>query len=475
VLLVGIGISLLTTFIAAAAGNFDFVYYSLPSRAGELLVGGVFATFVGVARIGEGRAPRWVTAVGFASLVAIGVLCTIPTPTDGWIGHGGLTAFAVLSATMIAAGTPDGPFASLLAFWPFRMLGIISYGLYLYHWPIILWLSPDRTGLRGTALVLLQAAVTIGLAIVSYRFLERPIRSGAVLHGHASRIAAPVGIVAMALCGFLVTSTLSTPSNLDFAAAASEVNVGQSKAPKLAPVRVAPGESVPPTVAFFGDSTGLLTAKGFKEWAADATQVQMVGGAAWYGCGIVRAGKARFNEKIFDPGACGDLREQWGKALDEANPQIAVIQVGPIDVDDHLLPGDTIWRAPGDPKYDALLEQGMLEAVDVFLSRGVTPIWLTSPFIDPSKSTQPPNSDPSGEPARMVRFNQLLRKVRRQRPELRVIDLAGWMKLQPDDGFDPSLRPDGVHFAEDAAAAVVAPWLGRSILRAYHAPLPTPR
>ena len=67
-----------------------------------------------------------------------------------------------------------------------------------------------------------------------------------------------------------------------------------------------------------------------------------------------------------------------GRALDEVHPTIGVIQVGQIEVDDHLLPGDTAWRAQGDPTYDAVLKSGMLEAVDVFLTRGVTPIWLTS-------------------------------------------------------------------------------------------------
>jgi peptidoglycan/LPS O-acetylase OafA/YrhL len=474
-LLVGIGISLLTTLIAAGAGNYDFVYYSLPSRAGELLVGGVFATFAGVARIGDGRAPRWLTAVGFAALLAIGVLCTIPAPSDGWIGRGGLTAFAVISVTVIVAATPVGPLASLLALWPIRMLGIVSYGVYLYHWPIILWLSPDRTGLHGTELVLLQASVTLGVAVLSYRLLERPIRTRAVLQGSGARFAAPLGIAAMALCGFVVTSALSTPSNLDFAAAASAVNVGQAQAPApAAPVQAAAGPSGPPTVAFFGDSSGLLTAKGFKRWAADGTHLRMVGGAAWYGCGIVREGEARFNGKIFDPSACGSLPAQWGEALDEARPEIAVIQVGPIEVDDHLLPGDSKWRAPGDPTYDTLLKQKMREAVDVFLARGVEPIWLTSPDIEPSKSTQPPNDDPSGDPARMTRFNQLLHEVQRQRPELRIIDLAHWMKIQPGGQFDPSLRPDGVHFDEDASASIVAPWLARAILDVSSAiPLPT--
>ena len=95
----------------------------------------------------------------------------------------------------------------------------------------------------------------------------------------------------------------------------------------------------------------------------------------------------------------------------------------------------------------------MLEAVDVFVSRGVTPVWLTSPYIEPSKSTQPPNHDPSGHRARMTRFNELLREVQQERPQLRLVDLARWMRRWPDGQFDPTLRPDGVHFDEDASAA----------------------
>ncbi len=86
--------------------------------------------------------------------------------------------------------------------------------------------------------------------------------------------------------------------------------------------------AAPPRVAFFGDSTGLATAKGFKTWATTVDDVQMVGGAAWYGCGLVREGEARFNGKLFDPAACGSLEDQWGSALDETLPHIAVVQVG---------------------------------------------------------------------------------------------------------------------------------------------------
>jgi hypothetical protein len=278
----------------------------------------------------------------------------------------------------------------------------------------------------------------------------------------------------MACCGLLVTSALSSPPRIDFEEAAADVNAapraGGSRSaltgiPDAPIVTPSADPAAAPRVAFFGDSTGLATAKGFKAWAATTDDVQMVGGAAWYGCGLVREGEARFNGKLFDPAACGSLQDQWGSAIDETLPQIAVVQVGAIEVDDHLLPGDDTWRAPGDPVYDQLLERQMLAAVDLFVARGVTPIWLTSPRIDPSLSTAA--DDPAGDPARMRRFNAILTRVAQQRPALRVVDLARWIERWPGGEFDAALRPDGVHFDETMAANDVSPWLSRAILREY--------
>ena len=71
-------------------------------------------------------------------------------------------------------------------------LGVISYGLYLYHWPIFLAVRPDTTGLAGPALVTVRFGVTALVAVGSYLVIEQPIRRGrvaprpALMGGHAS-------------------------------------------------------------------------------------------------------------------------------------------------------------------------------------------------------------------------------------------------------------------------------------------------
>ncbi len=225
----------------------------------------------------------------------------------------------------------------------------------------------------------------------------------------------------------------------------------------------------PLRVSVLGDSSGLMTANGLERWAGtNPGQIEIVDSAVYYGCGLTRDGSFRHAGVVRRLNGCGDRATQWNRALDARNADVALIQVGPIEVDDHLLPGDTEWRAPGDPVFDAYLEQQMLDAVDLVLAHGVTPVWVTSPAIEP------PDADVSRDPARTDRFNEVLRDVARARSALRVVDLAQFVETWPGGEFDPALRPDGVHFEPATASAYVAPWLVSAIRRSL-ATVPRPR
>ena len=88
--------------------------------------------------------------------------------------------FAVAVAAVIAAAVQPGrgPIRSPLSCGPLRWIGTISYGLYLWHWPINIWLVHWRLGFGGTALNVLRLAVTFAFATASYYLVERPIRQG---------------------------------------------------------------------------------------------------------------------------------------------------------------------------------------------------------------------------------------------------------------------------------------------------------
>ena len=77
---------------------------------------------------------------------------------------------------MIAGALQPGPVSSVLSLRPLAWIGRISYGLYLWHWPIDVWLVPSRVHVGTTTLNLLRLGVTFAAAVASYYLVERPIR-----------------------------------------------------------------------------------------------------------------------------------------------------------------------------------------------------------------------------------------------------------------------------------------------------------
>jgi hypothetical protein len=194
-----------------------------------------------------------------------------------------------------------------------------------------------------------------------------------------------------------------------------------------------------------------------------------VAGATWLGCGIVEGGLARNPIEHFvapTREGCQDWTVEWPKAVTDNATNIAVV-MSTVDIGDHQLAGDKVWRAPGDPVYDAVLKQEMLAVVDSLSSRGAQVVWIAIPHIDVDiqKVPKPAVASPESNPARVDRFNQILREVAKERPQLRIVDLGRWIRSRPEGEFDQELRPDGLHFSLESTG-VVAKWLGPAILRA---------
>ena len=129
------------------------------------------------------------------------------------------------------------------------------------------------------------------------------------------------------------------------------------------------------------------------------------------------------------PAECNEWATSWPTLLQSLQPDVAMVQFGPWDVVDHRLPGDSTWRAPGDPTYDAFLAGEMRTAMDVFHAAGVPLVWLTAPDIEIGRNEVPPPADPypGSDPARMHRFNELLRETAAGRADVRIVDLNGYL------------------------------------------------
>jgi peptidoglycan/LPS O-acetylase OafA/YrhL len=98
--------------------------------------------------------------------------------TSPWLFTGGLFAHSLAAALLIGlcVQAPQAWVAKVLGRPPLRWLGLISYSLYLWHWPVFVLLSPARTGLDGWPRTVAVVAVSIGLATLSKYLVEDPIR-----------------------------------------------------------------------------------------------------------------------------------------------------------------------------------------------------------------------------------------------------------------------------------------------------------
>lgn len=181
----------------------DANFYLLPTRAWELLAGVLAALYVR-------RHGLWVSQAGAALGLAAIVLSialfdsTTPFPSLYALLPVGGTALVILCAAETTA------VGRLLRLAPFVGIGLISYSAYLWHQPIFaffrLW-SPSEP---GHAAMLALSGLALGLAVLSWRFVERPFRSGAL---RATRSWVTLVVSAFVLAGVVGLGLLGHRAN----------------------------------------------------------------------------------------------------------------------------------------------------------------------------------------------------------------------------------------------------------------------
>jgi len=160
------------------------VYYGTDTRALELLIGAALA-MVWPSRRLNGRvtaqARRTIDAAGVAGLIVIGVMFWRSNEFSPFIYRGGFALLALGTALAVAAfAHPASRLGPIVGCRPMRWIGERSYGIYLWTLPIIVLTSPQ--GAHGSSLprAILQAIAIGAVAELSWRFVENPIRHGAL-------------------------------------------------------------------------------------------------------------------------------------------------------------------------------------------------------------------------------------------------------------------------------------------------------
>ena len=448
-----LGLAATVSLLIQAEAGFDpdRVYFGTDTRASEFLIGGLLAVVLQNRRVTEGlrdstSARFGVAVVGLVAFQGVALLWILSSQKAEWLYQGGFTAYALLSGTLIlAAVTPDNPVRAMLGVRPLRVIGRISYGLYLYHWPVFLWVG-RMTDLGPYPRFVLEIALTSALAVASYRFLEKPIRIGRRPAGvRAATLLMPAS-AALVFLVMLVTAAPPEPT-LDLASAQASADAAEAE------VEGAAGNV--PRVAFAGDSTAFTTSTGVNDWILETGEAAFGGNGTQLGCGVGRGGErrmARGGENTV-PDECQQWDTDWAELVRDHEPDLVFVQTGLWDVADRRIPGDDRWRRPGDPIYDDYLYDELLGATDTLASRGALVVWLTAPTIGAYDGIPPFESrGHDADPARMRRLNDLIYDVARARPKtVRVVDMAAWFAARSDAD---ELRPDGLHVSPEGSRIV---------------------
>ena len=205
-------------------------FYLIHTRAWELLTGSIIALgFVPAAT------SRWQREVG-ATVGLLGILAAIV----GFNSHTPFPGYAALlpclGAALIIWAGEENSVARILRATPFVFIGLISYSLYLWHWPLIVFTRLWVVGPLSLTLQIILTCLALGLAIVTWRFVETPFRrrDGRGLSPKAIYVAGGVGLGSLVVCGLMVVGLRGLPGRipkdaLALAAASSDSSPMRSK------------------------------------------------------------------------------------------------------------------------------------------------------------------------------------------------------------------------------------------------------
>jgi peptidoglycan/LPS O-acetylase OafA/YrhL len=373
VLMIGvlIGVSVVAMAALYTSGPIDRAYYGTDTRAQSLLVGAGLAAVLLLWRGPQTRQERFaLEAAAVVGAAFVGWMFVAVHSSTADLFHGGFLLVALAVALVITAAVqPDTLVVRRVLSWrPLVAIGIISYGVYLFHWPVYMWLAPWRVHVSSSTLLALRLGVTFALAIASYFLIERPVR-----RSHF----APRQIVAGCVAGAMLTAVLlvvatsrPVPSNdrLHTASTLAYSHVAQ----------LAPSGSTRVLVAG-GTSALLLAVRGGGTFDGNG-----VFGAAYGGLGCNIAGGAPLvNGRAIPPDKkCAAWPSNFSAVADAFDPSVVVLMADSSEALDRVVNGRTL-RAPSE-QFAGELTRQLDRAQHALTANSHARFVLLTPFCDPT-------------------------------------------------------------------------------------------
>jgi peptidoglycan/LPS O-acetylase OafA/YrhL len=442
---VGLGISLYLTL--AADGDPVVVYYSTLTRVGEFGCGAGLALW----RLSpSARGTRLRGICGLTAIAALLLAARLVSTTTEALYSGGLLVAGLLAAFAVWSLAHSPSFGRRLDIWPLAALGKISYGVYVYHWPILIGLG--LTGLGSTLVSWVTLVSTLVLAAASYRWIEAPLqRSRSPIRLLLAGVAV-AGIAAFSLS--IWGASRDTSVDFEDLAQRFEIVLNDRVTAPIAPITTTPGSgpviTQPPivsgdgpqpvtgplTMSYFGDSKALTLAFGLSY--GPPADWQLGPSFAPLGCPLARGGSAQHqgapsNNAPWELKGC-----DWMTYIDDAPAtpvDVVMLWYGTWDVVERKVPalGDE-WLSFDSPEYRRYIIEE-LETLIAALRAKFDPELILMLTISEGHEADPE--------LRSSSFNTLwTRYAETTDLPFRVLDIAAWVEAS---GEATRLMPDGFH------------------------------
>ncbi len=449
--LVALGASVASTawmwVLVKPLGDPSRAYLGSDSHAMGLCVGvavGILAATGAWERVRTRVQSRAATVV--AMLALAGVILTMRFAGDYSLRlyHGGFLLFSLACAVVIAvvAGAPGSTLSWVLSRPWLVAVGLRSYSLYIWHWPVVVFVEP-HAGFGGVRLFVVRAIWSVGLAEVSFRLIERPFRFGAVAQRTGSRGAIALYTLTALVCIGLVL-TVDAPGK------SSPTNLTGSSGGDPGAIRV----------DLFGDSTGLVF--GLAGQQHRRSLHLSAGGDARLGCGLVVTDhmvNGRVSKTLPD---CFAWKNRWLAVLHRDRRARIAVMAGAWDVLDHRLPDGHVVKF-GTQEWTDLVASSVRDAFATLTSTG-QPVYV---FEVPCYGSGDPNAPipERGDQARIDAMNAIYEKEAAAMPLVRIVH---WRSLVcPDGRRRETLNgkrlwdADEVHLTSAGAVEVWKWWLAQ--------------
>ncbi len=430
------------------------VYLGTDTRGAAILLGAALACVLALKGPLASRAGvRALDAAGALAFVGLAVAWARLDGTSLFLYRGGFWLTELAGLVLIAcAAHEESAVARALSVTPLRWLGLASYGIYLWHWPIYVTLSQERVHVGGWGLTALRLGATFAVAAASYRWFEQPIRKRGLPFGRPA-IVVPAAFAASALALVCCTRGGKPPEPVALVAPEAPAPTASAGGPAPRDRHRFPPPAFPPDgrlrVMVIGDS--VAQALGERMFFVEDRVGAFVAERGVGDCSIME-GKLPTKSLTNVPHGGGNCAAKWAADAAELKPDVTLVILGggffaPIEI-------DGAWRRVCDPKArKPYLEQlvSLLGAMGKDAGRVVITL-----VPKPVGKWHKPLWDEA-----TTCFNDAMREAAGKVPGASTLDL--YARVCPGDtcvleNAGAPIRPDGMHFG-GLGAEETAEWV----------------